>query len=143
MAKNDIKKVISKQASAQAVPSTPPEFISKAIEEAKAIGGKPSMNDDGVLVEGAASDFWKMLKGYIERKIDNLDKMTNKAVVAGGWNLEEAGLRFILKDQITHFGKDIIEYVEMRTKAHAQMVQKSKDEEQEKAKQEKEISERN
>ena len=115
------KDMISKQKAEQAIPPAPPTFITEAIKEVRGMEKKPKPDDDKILAEGASSDFWRLLKLHIEGKIEQLSEYTTESVARGGYNLEEAGFRYILTDQISHALKDIIHYVEFREKAMLEM----------------------
>jgi len=120
-------KKISKQAAEQIVPPGPPAFITEAIREAQEEKKKPKPEDDKVLADGAASDFWRLVRTHIEKKVERLQQYTTEAVVKSGYNLEEAGFRYILTDQISHALKDIIDFVEFRQKAVTEMEKAKKE----------------
>ena len=115
-----IEKIKKIQEGAQAIPPDPPAFIKQAIEDTKETE-EPKETDDRVLASGADTDFWRLVKGFIERNIDGFKERTTQTVMASGFNLEEAGLRYTLTDQLAHFGRDIIKYVENRRKAVERM----------------------
>ncbi len=116
----DKEKVITEQEAKQAVAPTSqrssPSFIAEAIKEAKEARMKPKEADDNVLAEGADSEFWRLIKKYIENSLKKLKDNTTKAAMESGFNLELLGFRYVLMDQISNFGGDIIKFVETRQK---------------------------
>ena len=108
------QKIIKKQEAEQAIPPTAPSFIAEAIEDARKVEREPLPDEDEILAKGAESDFWKILKRYIQDKIKGLRELTTQAVVKAGFRLEEAGFRYVLTDQICHALEDVVGYVEFR-----------------------------
>jgi len=119
------EKIIKKQEAQQPVPITPtPSFISEAIEESKRTRIEPKQTDDKTLAEGATSEFWRLVKDYIEGTIGALKKKTTQAAIESGYNLELLGFRYVLMDQLENFGKDIINFVEFKRSGYEEVKRK-------------------
>ena len=112
-------KILKEQAAQQPTPVIPPPaFIAGAIKEAKETRVVPKDTDDKILAEGADSEFWRLLKDYINGTIEALKKKTTQAAIESGYNLELLGFRYVLMDQLENFGKDIINFVEFKKRGY-------------------------
>jgi len=120
MTKDTKEDILKRQAGQQAAPTShppPPAYISQAIEESKKARVEPGDTNDTVLAEGSDSDFWKLVRGYIEMSMEKLKRVTAERMKETGFGLEEIGLRLLVENQLVGFGQDIINYVELRKKA--------------------------
>lgn len=113
------EKTQAKQAILQ-TPMPPPAFISDAIKEAKK-KPEPKPEDDDILVEGAKSDFWRILKRFIDYKTEIITNETAASVGSGKLTLEQIGFKSVLKDVVVDFGDGIKKYVEGRAAIIEQM----------------------
>lgn len=113
------EKTQAKQAMLQ-TPMPPPAFISDAIKEAKK-KPEPKPEDDDVLAEGAKSDFWRILKRFIDYKLEIITSETASSVGSGKLTLEQIGFKSVLKDVVVEFGDGIKKYVEGRAAIIEQM----------------------
>lgn len=107
-----------KQRAAQPVPQAtipPPAFIRDALTEAKK-KPEPKPEDDKVVADGAASDFWKILKGFLEARTKILKENTGEAITSQPMSMEQIGVKLLWKDLITDAYQDIIDFVENRAK---------------------------
>lgn len=113
-----LKKMAASSPLPPAAPPPPPSFITEAIADSKAEALlPPDEKDDRNLAEGSYSDFWKLVKHFIENKQKRLKEMTQARVVASeSLNMEDIGFRYLLSDQISMALQDVINFVENRAK---------------------------
>ena len=105
-----------KQAARQAhmqTPIPPPQFIAEALREAKK-KPEPKSEDDEIVAEGANSDFWKILKRWIEWKQKGIKENTGQMLAGGTLTLEQIGMKVLWRDLIIEFGQDMIDFIENR-----------------------------
>jgi archaellum component FlaC len=112
----------------------PPEFIRDVINKAQIKEKKLSEADDNVIVEGAQSDFWKLIKNYIERYQKDLKAITSELVQQGQFDLNAIGMKYLLSDQISNALQKVIDYVENRARIVEQMKRDAQELEKAKAK---------
>jgi len=89
----------------------PPAFMKSVINQSKKEPEiKAGKDRDRVLAEGADSDFWKVVKSYIEAKQMMLAKQLRET--SGNVSVEETGFRFLILDQVNSFATQLITFVE-------------------------------
>lgn len=114
----DIKKddPVKKMASEQAVVGSDLSVGPVVDQSKEAPKIKTEAKDDDVLAEGSTSDFWKLIRKYIDAKQRRLHELTSESV-RGSVNMQEVGFRYLIEDQVTHALRDIVEFVELPAKA--------------------------
>lgn len=122
------KKILKEQSATQAIPPTPPPaFIAEAIKEVNQAKPKVLPNEDKILADGAFSDFWKILKRFIENYQSNLKKSTSELALAGQFDLNAIGMKYLLADQIVSALQKVTDYVEGKARAVAQYENEQKE----------------
>lgn len=111
------EEVIRQQEAEQAPVPPAPNFIRQAIKEARSVSMEVKDSDDKVMAEGADSDFWRILKRFIDSRIKTLEDLTSQKITSGNIDLQDVGLRYLISDQVTHALKEVIQFVELRQQA--------------------------
>jgi hypothetical protein len=109
-------KSIKEQAARQAIPPVPPpDFIKEIVEETKP-KREVKPDEDKIIAQGSESDFWKILKRFIENYQENLKKTTRELATAGSFDLEAIGMKYLLSDQIVGALENVVSFVENKKK---------------------------
>ena len=118
--KEEKMKIKKEQEAAQPISPTlnvpPPDFIREAVNRNKIEVKKLSEADDNVIAEGKDSDFWKLVKGFVERYQKTLKESTTEMAQTGQFDLAAIGMRYLLSDQISSALQKVVDYVENRAK---------------------------
>ncbi len=89
----------------------PPAFMRSVINQSrKEPEIKAGKDRDKVLADGADSDFWKVVKSFIEAKQMMLAKQLRET--SGNVSVEETGFRFLILDQVNTFATQLVTFVE-------------------------------
>lgn len=102
---------VSKKEAEQAVPASAPQFIVdtfRSVKEPPKI--KPS--DDAILADGADSEFWGILKRYINAKQAKIKTSVQEKFNSGSLSMEQIGLQSLMRDAVLDNLDDIIKKVE-------------------------------
>ena len=95
----------------QAHQAPPPAFLRSVIEQSeKEPQVDPGVERDKILADGSDSDFWKILKKFVEAKQIMLAKELREN--SKDASVEETGFRFLILDQVNTFAAQIISFVE-------------------------------
>jgi len=106
----ETEKILKKHKANEAlVPAFMKEVYDQSREEV--VPTEDPIKDEDLMLGLSSSNEWKILKRYINLKMDRLLELTRQSA-RGGMNPEETGLRFFVYDQLEAFGQDIISYVE-------------------------------
>ena len=94
-----------------------PAFFRTVIDESsRLIKKQPKKKDEDALVQLADSEGWEKVKEIIENKQQALDNAYNKSM-RGSTNLEEIGMRALIKEMVTVAYQSVIDTVELPIKA--------------------------
>lgn len=110
------EEIKARQDAEQAVVPPPPAFMQSVLNQSKET---PTTNIDGedkILLEGSDSEFWKILKRFIEAKQKRLTELTAEAVRSSKFDLQEVGFRYLIQDQVVAALQDVINKVEFINK---------------------------
>lgn len=101
--------IVRKQNASQAMPGHP-AFLNDLYKEKEEPKVKKGTAEK--LIQGSESEFWTILKGFINRRREQLEQMTRESVRKDGFDLANTGFRYLIFDQVDAFAKDLISYVE-------------------------------
>jgi len=72
----------------------------------------PTDEDERLLTELSQSDSWEMVKTYMSRLIDNLEKKTVEKIAESPIDIEEIGYRYMILNQIKGALDNVCGYVD-------------------------------
>ena len=91
----------------------PPAFIAETLREVKQKPA-PRPEDDEILADGAGSDFWKILKRFIEQSQKEVKNNIGLKIGSGTLTMEQLGLQFLSRDLVVDTFQGIVDFVENR-----------------------------